>query len=70
MSTLIRDTFNIELQSIENDLIINLNKGKTETMLIGISQKLKKSENFNLSCKNININNTHSYTSLDPKYPQ
>ena len=36
-STLIRDTLNIELQSveiylIENDLIINLKKGKTETM--------------------------------------
>ena len=52
-STLIRDTLNIELQSverylIENDLIINLKKGKTETMLIGTSQKLKKSENLNL----------------------
>ena len=68
-STLIRDTLNIELQSverylIENDLIINLKKGKTETMLIGTSQKLKKSENFNLSYNNIDINNTHSYTYL------
>ena len=50
-TTLIRDRLNIELQSverylIETDLIINLKKGKTETMLIGTSQKLKKSENM------------------------
>ena len=48
----------------ENNLVINLKKGKTEYVLYGTSQKLKKKSNTNCNINGYNINETHSYKYL------
>ena len=48
----------------ENNLVINLKKGKTEYVLYGTSQKLKKKSNTNCNINGYNINQTHSYKYL------
>ena len=53
-----------------NELIINLKKNKTESMLFGTAKKLSKHRNLELSYKNTKINFTKSYkylgVNLDP----
>ena len=50
---------------IENELIINLKKGKTEALLFGTSQRVSKQhENFNVRFREDNISITTSYKYL------
>ena len=49
----------------QNALIINLNKGKTESLLFGTSQRIaKQSESFNVMYRGSNISNTTLYKYL------
>ena len=49
----------------QNALIINLNKGKTESLLFGTSQRIaKQSETFNVMYRGSNISNTTHYKYL------
>lgn len=62
----------VETYLRENDLVINLNKGKTEWMIFGTSKMLKSAEGkISLSCNFVEINETKSYKYLgsiiDPK---
>ena len=56
----------------ENKILIKLNKGKTESMLFGTSQKISRLESANLEikCDNIYITSTNTYkylgVNLDP----
>ena len=65
----IENTLNNELESIsnflqENELIINLKVGKTESMLFGTPKKLKQHHHLNLEFRNQNVNSTNRYTYL------
>ena len=60
----IENTLNNELESIsnflrENELIINLKVGKTESMLFGTAKKLKQHHHLNLEFRNQNVNSTN-----------
>ena len=49
----------------QNALIINLNKGKTESLLFGMSQRIAiQSETFNVMYQGSNISNTTHYKYL------
>ena len=57
----VNEVLNAEFQNVlnwlrENDLIVNLKPGKTESILFGTSQKLKKVENLVVigNCTKIN----------------
>ena len=69
----IEDKLNEDLASIStylscNDLVINLQKGKSECMLFGASKRIvtiaSKSRDLNLSCNGTKINCTQSYKYL------
>ena len=72
----IENKLNTELKSIsnyfsKNELIINLNKGKTESMIFGTTKKLSKlSDGLNLKYDETSINQTKLYkylgTRIDP----
>ena len=47
-----------------NDLSLNLEKGKTETMIFGTSIRVKKAAPFNIEIKGTSINKTSSYKYL------
>ena len=48
----------------QNELIINLKKGKTETMLFGTSKRLSKLPSLSLTFNGVNITNTNHYKYL------
>jgi hypothetical protein len=59
------ELINVENYLNDNDLVINLKKGKTESMLFGTAKKLKSvSSNFKLFYNFVEINNTHQYKYL------
>ena len=45
----------------DNDLSLNLKKGKTETMICGTSMRVKKAAPLNIQIKGTSINQTSSY---------
>ena len=45
----------------DNDLSLNLKKGKTETMIFGTSIRVKKAAPLNIQIKGTSINQTSSY---------
>ena len=60
-----RDLLNVENYLRDNDLVINLKKGKTEYMLVGTSKKLKSvPSEFKLLFNFAEINRTYSYKYL------
>lgn len=67
-SILNKDLTTIASYLKDNDLIINLNKGKTESMLFGTSKRIAnvppESRNLKLFCDEVLINSTTSYTYL------
>ena len=48
----------------DNDLSLNLKKGKTESMIFGTSIRVKKATPLNIQVKGISINQTSSYKYL------
>ena len=48
----------------DNDLSLNLKKGKTETMIFGTSIRVKKADPLNIQIKGTSINQTSSYKYL------
>ena len=48
----------------DNDLSLNLKKGKTETMIFGTPTRVKKAALLNIQIKGTNINQTSSYKYL------
>ena len=71
----IENTLNDELDNIakymkQNELIINLKKGKTESMIFGSGKKLSKVNDLDLKLRGTSINPTKRYkylgTILDP----
>ena len=48
----------------DNDLSLNLKKGKTESMIFGTSIRVKKATPLNIQAKGISINQTSSYKYL------
>ena len=64
------DTLTEEMEIIakyfdNNELIINLKKGKTETMIIGTAKRLSmNNENFKVTFRNTEINHVNSYKYL------
>ena len=67
----IETSLNIELSAISNylktnDLIINLKKGKTESLLFGTFKRISTAESreLKLFCNDVRINSTTSYTYL------
>ena len=49
----------------DNDLSLNLKKGKTESMIFGTSIRVKKATPLNIQVKGISINQTSSYKYLE-----
>ena len=51
---------------VQNELLVNVKKNKTEAMLFGTHQRISKLENktLNISCSNTQINNTNTYKYL------
>ena len=70
LKTLIQRNLSEDLNNLchwfeENELIINLKKGKTETILFGTSKRINLQGNeLNISVKGTCINNTFSYKCL------
>ena len=65
----IEDTLTKELENVaeyfdDNDLIINLSKGKTEAMLFGTNKRLSKQNRNIVKYKNVPVQNTNSYQYL------
>ena len=54
----------------ENDLIMNVKKGKTEAMLFGSARKLTKCTDLNLNYNGIKINSTTKYKYLGTQLDQ
>ena len=69
-SILNREIKNIQNYCYENELILNLKRGKTETMLFGTAKRLAKKNTIQLQINERPINHTESYcylgNQLDP----
>ena len=63
-STLTKDLQQISDWLIKNQLIINLKAGKTEAVLFGTTQKLKKFKELDIKLNTVKINNVTSYDYL------
>ena len=50
----------------DNDLSLNLKRGKTETMIFGTVTRVKKAASLNMLIKGTSINQTSSYKNLEP----
>ena len=62
-SKLSSDMSSIDKWCQDNDLILNLNKGKTEAMLFGTTKSLSKHPSMNITYghKNIEVTKTYKY---------
>ena len=68
-SELIQKKLNADILEVhnwltDNDLSLNLKKGKTETMIFGTSILVKKAAPLNIQIKGTSINQTSSYKYL------
>ena len=58
------DILEVYIWLTDNDLSFNLKKGKTETMIFGTSNRVKKAASLNIQIKGTSVNQTSSYKYL------
>ena len=61
------DLSNLAAWSYENNLVVNLKKGKTEVILYGTSKKLSKAEKMEIKMRNEPVNEVETYEYLEVK---
>ena len=63
----ISDLLNLATWFYENNLIVNLKKGKTEVILYGTSNKLSKAQKMDIMMRNEPVNEVEMYQYLGVK---